>query len=48
MGEILPPRGLLHTIFWIANLRICRGNLPRKIAVAIFRGNLPQEFAVGI
>ena len=47
-GDTLPHRGLLHTIFCIAYLRICRGNLLREIAAGICRGYLPQEFAVGI
>ena len=33
----LPHRGLLHTIFCIAYLRICRGNLLWEFAVAICR-----------
>ena len=48
MCEALPHRGLLHTIYCIAYLRICRGNLPQKFAVAICRENLPQEFAMAI
>ena len=47
-SEALPNRGLLHTIFYIAYLRICRGNLPREFAVAICRENLLWEFAAGI
>ena len=46
--EVLPHRGLFHTIFCIAYLRICRGNLPREFAVGICRRNLPWEFAVAI
>ena len=50
--EALPLRGLLHTIFCFAYLRICRRNLPQEFAqgftVGICRRNLPWEFAVGI
>ena len=46
--EALPHRGLLHAIFCIAYLRICRGYLPQEIAAGICRGNLPQVFAVAI
>ena len=45
--EALPHRGLLHTIFCVAYLRICRGYLPQEFAAGICRGNLPQVFAVG-
>ena len=44
--ETLPHRGLLHTIFCIAYLRICRGHLPQEFTVGICRRNLPPEFAV--
>ena len=47
-SEALPHRGLLYTIFYIAYLRICRGNLLREFAVAICRRKLPWEFAVAI
>ena len=47
-SEALPHRGLLHTIFCIAYLRNCRGNLLQELAVAICRGYLPREFTVGI
>ena len=44
-----PHRGrLLHTIFNIAYLRICRGYLPREFAVGICHRNLPWLFAVRI
>ena len=36
--KVLPHRALFHTIFFIAYLRICRGNLPQEFAVAICRG----------
>ena len=45
--ETLQHRGLLHTIFCIAYLRICRGYLPHEFAVANYRENLPWGFAVG-
>ena len=44
-SEALPHRGLLHTIFYIAYLRICHGNLPLEFAVAICSRNLPWVFA---
>ena len=47
-SEALPHKGLLHIIFYIAYLRICRGNLPQEFAVAICRENLPWKFAAGI
>ena len=46
--EALPHRGLLHAIFCIAYLRICRGYLPQEFAAGICRGDLPQVFAVAI
>ena len=46
--EALLRKGLLTTIFYITYSRICRGNLPREIAVAICRENLPQDFVVRI
>ena len=48
MCEALLHRGFITSIFYITYSRICRGNLPRKIAVAICRENLPWEFAAGI
>ena len=33
-----PTQRMLHTIFYIAYLRICRGNLPREFAAGICRG----------
>ena len=36
-SEALPHRGLLHTIFYIAYLRICRRNLPWLFTVRICR-----------
>ena len=45
---ISPTQRLLHTIFCIAYLRICCGNLPREFAAGICRGYLLQEFAVAI
>ena len=48
MCEALPHKGLLHTIFCIAYLRICRGNLSQEFAAGICRENLLQEFAVAI
>ena len=48
MCEALLHRGLLTSIFYITYSRICRGNLPREIVVAICRENLPWEFAAGI
>ena len=47
-SEALSHGGLLHTIFYIAYLRICCGNLSREFVVAICRRNLPWEFAVEI
>ena len=46
--EALPHRGLLHTIFCIAYLRICRGNLPWLFAAGICRRNLPWLFVARI
>ena len=43
MCEALLHRGFITSIFYITYSRICRGNLPREIAVAICRENLPQE-----
>ena len=43
-----PTQKILHTIFCFTYSRICRGNLPRALAMAIFRKNFPQEFAVAI
>ena len=44
--EALPQRGLLHTIFCIAYLRICRWNLPWLFAARICRKNLPWGFFI--
>ena len=44
--EALPHRGLLHTIFCIAYLRICRGYLRGEFAVGICRRNLPWVFCI--
>ena len=41
-----PTQRMLHTIFWIAYLRISRGNLPWLFSARICRGDLPQESAV--
>ena len=46
--ETLPHRGLLHTIFFIAYLRICRDYLLQEFAVANCCENLPWKFAAGI
>ena len=46
--ETLPHRGLLHTIFCITYLRICRGYLPLEFAVGICRRNLPWLIAARI
>ena len=46
--EALSHRGLLHTIFCIAYLRICREGLPQEFTVAICRESFSQEFVVGI
>ena len=43
-----PTQRILQTIFYITYLRICRGNLPQKFAMAICRENMPQGFAVAI
>ena len=45
-SEVLPHRGLLHTIFYIAYLRICRGYLPQEIALGICRGYMSLVFCI--
>ena len=48
MREALPHRGLVHTIFCSAYLRIRSLNLPWEFVAGICRGYLLQKFAVGI